>query len=77
MNEDPYSLRCTFDSITHFFHHNARLTSWRTLMSYLVLSRNGEESLNKFSIPDPNPDLDHLIGGPSQGYTPSCVIKSS
>ena len=46
-------------------------------MSYLVVSRNGEESFNKFSIPDPNPDLDRLSGGPSHGYTPSCVKKSS
>ena len=26
-----------------FFHHNARLRSWRTLMAYFVLSPNGEE----------------------------------
>ena len=43
----------------------------RTLMSYLVLPRNGEESLNKFLSADP--DLDHLRGGSSHGYAPSCV----
>ena len=29
-------------------------------MSYFVLSRNGEESFNKFWSPDADPDLDHL-----------------
>ena len=30
--------------------------SWHTLMKYFVLSPNGEESLNKFLSPDPDPD---------------------
>ena len=42
-------------------------------MSYLILSRNGEESFNKFWSPDP----DHLRGGPIHGYTPSCVNNLS
>ena len=47
-------------------------------MAYFVLSPNGEESIkNKFSSPDPDPDPDHLRGGPSDGYTTSCVKKSS
>ena len=54
------------------YRHNARLTSWRVLVSYLVLPRYGEESFNKFL----SPNLD-LGGGLSHGYTPSCVKKSS
>ena len=50
------------------FHHNARLTSCHTSISQFVLSRNGEKSLNAFW--SPNPDPDHLIGGPSHGYIP-------
>ena len=42
-------------------------------MAYFVLSRNGEESLNKFLSPDP----DRLRGGPSHGHSTSCVNKSS
>ena len=42
-------------------------------MSYLVLSRNGDESFNK-SL---DPDLDHLREGPSHGFTPSRVKISS
>ena len=38
-------------------------------MSYLVLSRNGEESCDQFLNPDP----DHLRGRPNHGYIPSCV----
>ena len=49
------------------FHHNARLTSWRTLMAYFVQSRNGEESLNKCLSPGPDPDPDNLRRGPSHG----------
>ena len=41
--------------------------SWRTLLAYFVLSRNGEESFNKFSSPNLVPDPDHLRGGPSHG----------
>ena len=56
-----------FDVITHCLHHNAMMTSGHTLMmSYLVPSLNGKESFNKFS----SPDVHHLIGGPSHGYTP-------
>ena len=43
--------------------------SHRTLMSYLVLSRNGEESFNKFLSPDPDPGLDHLGRGANHGYS--------
>ena len=32
------------------FHHNARLTSWRTLMAYFVLSCNGEEYLINYWV---------------------------
>ena len=49
-------------------------------MAYFVLSRNGEESFNTFLSPNPNPDPDHLRGGPSRGYNTFClkyqVIKS-
>ena len=38
--------------ITHFFHHSARLTSWHTLMAYLAIFCNGEESFNNFVSPD-------------------------
>ena len=34
-----------------------------------------EESLNKFLSPDPDPNPDHLSGGPSHGYNTSCVKK--
>ena len=44
-------------------------------MSYLVLSRNGDESFNNFLSPDP--DSDHLRGGPNHWYNTSCVEKSS
>ena len=40
----------------HFFHHDA------CMMSYLVLSRNGEETFNKLLSPDPDPDPDHIGG---------------
>ena len=63
------------DVITHCFHHNARLTSWCTLMSYLVLSRNGEESFNKFLTPDPDPD--HFTGGSSKGYISFYCVKKT
>ena len=43
--------------------------SWQTLMAYFLLSRNGEESFNKFLSPDP----DHFRGGPSYGDNISCV----
>ena len=45
-------------------------------MAYSVLSRNGEETFNKFTSPDP--DQDNLRGGSSHGYIPSYVkqIKS-
>ena len=42
------------------FYHDTRFKSWCTLMSYFVLSPNGEESINKFLSPDPDPDSDHL-----------------
>ena len=45
------------------FHHI------RTFDVTTVLSRNGEESFNKFLSPGP----DRLRGGPSHGYTPFCV----
>ena len=48
-----------------------RLTSWRNLMAYFMLSHNGEESLNNLLNPDP----DHLRG-PSHGGNTSCVKKS-
>ena len=57
------------------FHHNARLTSWRTLMAHFVLSPNGEESLNQFLSPDPDPHPDHLRGGPSHGHNTNGVTK--
>ena len=50
----------------------ALFSSWHTSMSYLVPSRNGEESFNTFVSLDPYPDSDHLRGGRSHGYTPSC-----
>ena len=59
------------------FHHNVRLTPWHSLMSYLVLYPDGEESFNKFLSPDPEPDLENLRGGPSRAYITSCVKKSS
>ena len=40
-------------------------------MSYLVQSHNGEGLFNKFL----SPDLDHLRGGSSHGFIPSCVKK--
>ena len=42
------------------------------VVAYFVLSPNGEEYLNKFLTPDPDPD--HLRG-PSHGYETSCVEK--
>ena len=44
-------------------------------MSFLVLSRNGEQSFNKYLTPDPDPVPDRFRGGLSLGYTPSCVKK--
>ena len=44
------------------FHNQVLLTSLCTLMSYLVVSRNGEESFNNFL--GLGPDLDHLRGVP-------------
>ena len=37
-------------------------------MAHFVLSPNGEESLNRFSSPDPNPDRVHLRGGNNTSY---------
>ena len=51
------------------------MTSWRTLMACFVLSPNGEESLNKFLSPDPDPHPDHLRGGPSHEYNNNGVKK--
>ena len=48
---------------------NACLTSWRTLMVYFVLSRNGEECFNKFLCSD----TDDYREGLSHGYNTSCV----
>ena len=45
-----------------------KVTYTHTLMTYFALSPNGEESLNKFSSPDP----DHLRGGPSHKYNNLC-----
>ena len=46
-------------------------------MTYLVVSRNGEESFYKFVTPDQDPNPDHLREGPSHGHNTSCVkIKS-
>ena len=42
-------------------------------MEYFVLSRNGEEFLNKFLSPDPD-DLRREL---SHGYNTYCVYKSS
>ena len=44
-------------------------------MAYFILSPDGEESLNIFLSPDPDPD--RLRGGPSHGHNTSCVNKSS
>ena len=66
-------------AMTHMrrFRHNARLASWRTLIAYLVLHPNGEESLSKFLSPDPDPDPDYLRIGPSHGHNTSSVKNSS
>ena len=70
-------------ALMHIWHHNACshcnacLTSWSTLMEYFGLSPYGEESLNEFLSPDPDPDTDHLRGGPSHGCNTSCVKQSS
>ena len=47
--------------------------SWRTLMSYFVLSGNGKESFNTFLSPNP----DQLRGALSYGYIHFCIKKSS
>ena len=52
-----------------------RLTLWRTLMAFVLLSPTGEESLNNFLSPDQDLDADHLRGGPSHGHNTSCVNK--
>ena len=54
-----------------FSSFNACFMLRRTLMAYFVLSPNGEESLNKFIIPDSDPDPDQLRGAPSYGYNTS------
>ena len=52
---------------TVFFHRNAGLTSWCTLMAYVVLTCNDEEFLGT----DPDPDPGYIRGGPSHGYNKS------
>ena len=42
-------------------------------MVYSVLPRNGEESVIELLSSDP----DSLRGGPSHGYTTSCVVKNN
>ena len=44
-------------------------------MAYFVLSPSGEESLKTFLSPDPDPD--HLRGGPSHGYYNAFCLKQS
>ena len=44
-------------------------------MAYVVLSRNGEESFNKFSSPDPEPDPDHLRSHGDNTYAPEQTYK--
>ena len=61
-------------TMTHMRRHVMHVfitTPWRTLMAYFVLPPNGEEYLNKFLTPDPDPD--HLRGGPSYGHINSSV----
>ena len=41
-------------------------------MSYLVLSRNGEETFNTFLSSDPDPDPDNISGRQSNEYTILC-----
>ena len=42
-----------------------------------MVSRNAEESLNKFRSPDPDTDSDHLRGEANHGNNTSCVKTSS
>ena len=49
--------------------HNAPLTSCRTLMAFVVISPDGEESLDTFLSADPDPEPDHRRGGPDHGYS--------
>ena len=42
-------------------------------VAYFDVSRNRDESFNKFLSPDPDPNPDHLRGGPSHGDNTSCV----
>ena len=57
------------------FHHNARLVSLCSMVAYVVLSRNGEDSFNKLLSPYPEPGPDILRGGPNHGYSTSCEKK--
>ena len=59
--------------LQYYAHANACLTSWLTLMAYFVLSPNGEETLNTFLSPDPDPNTDHPREGPSDEHNTSCV----
>ena len=63
-NTESFFMGCTglqtLDRYDAHVRHNVRLTLWRTLMAYLVLSPHDEESLKKFLSQDPNPD--HLRG---------------
>ena len=65
----------TFDVVTRCFNRNILLTLWHTLMTYYVISLNGEESFNKFLSPDQDFDLDHPRGGLIYEYTSSGVKK--
>ena len=73
--------------IADCFHHNARLTSRRILMSNMFLSCNDEEAFNTLLSQHPGRNPDHLRGRPGHGhrgpiyrlnFTPSFVkqIKS-
>ena len=56
-----------------FCHHNARLTSGRTLTVYLILSHNGEECVNNILSPDP----DHLKPATGRSYVPAFSLSGT
>ena len=74
---DPGSLWRTCDVVTDFFHRNAHLTSWRSLMAYCVLSPNGEDycQVITYWVQIWIPIGIILRGGLSHGDSTSCVKK--
>ena len=70
---DPHWLRGTCDAIMHVFTITHVWCHGILWWDICFLSHNGEEALDRFFSPDPDPHQDNHRGGPSHGYN-TCII---